>query len=54
MKEAKETSKEDKEGLQEVTRKRGVTWKELEMTVKDREKVEEDGISNEKAAGARK
>jgi hypothetical protein len=27
-----------KEGLQEVTRKNGVTWKEVERTVKDREK----------------
>jgi hypothetical protein len=27
-----------KEGLQEVTRKKGVTWKEVERTVKDREK----------------
>ena len=27
-----------KEGLQEVTRKKGVTWKEIERTVKDREK----------------
>jgi hypothetical protein len=26
-----------KEGLQEVTRKKGVTWKEVERTVKDRE-----------------
>jgi hypothetical protein len=46
-----------KEGLQEVTRKKGVTWKEKERRVKDREKwkalwdpplhrnVEEDGIS---------
>jgi hypothetical protein len=27
-----------KEGLQEVTRKKGVTWKEVERTVKDRQK----------------
>jgi hypothetical protein len=27
-----------KEGLQEVTRKKGVTWKEVERTIKDREK----------------
>jgi hypothetical protein len=27
-----------KEGLQEVTRKKGVKWKEVERTVKDREK----------------
>jgi hypothetical protein len=27
-----------KEGLQEVTRKKGVTWKEVERTVKDRVK----------------
>jgi hypothetical protein len=27
-----------KEELQEVTRKKGVTWKEVERTVKDREK----------------
>jgi hypothetical protein len=27
-----------KEGLQEATRKKGVTWKETERTVKDREK----------------
>jgi hypothetical protein len=27
-----------KEGLQEVTRKKGVIWKEVERTVKDREK----------------
>jgi hypothetical protein len=27
-----------KEGLQEVTRKKGVRWKELERTVKDRKK----------------
>jgi hypothetical protein len=27
-----------KEGLQEVTRKKGVTWKEVERTVKDRDK----------------
>jgi hypothetical protein len=26
-----------KEGLHEVTRKKGVTWKEVETTVKDRE-----------------
>ena len=36
-----------KEGLQEVTRKKGVTGKEVERTIKDRVKwkVEEDGIS---------
>jgi hypothetical protein len=27
-----------KEGLQEVTRKKGITWKEVERTVKDRVK----------------
>ena len=27
-----------KDGLQEVTRKKGVTWKEVERTGKDREK----------------
>jgi hypothetical protein len=27
-----------KEGVQEVRRKKGVTWKEVERTVKDREK----------------
>ena len=27
-----------KEGLKEVTRKKGVPWKEMERTVKDREK----------------
>jgi hypothetical protein len=27
-----------KEGLQEVTRKKGITWKEVERTVKDRQK----------------
>ena len=27
-----------KEGLQEMTRKKGVAWKEVERTVKDREK----------------
>jgi hypothetical protein len=36
-----------KEGLLELTRKKGVTWKGVERTVKDRVKwkVEEDGIS---------
>ena len=33
-----------KEGLQEVTRKKGVTWKEVERTVKDREKWRLPGI----------
>jgi hypothetical protein len=44
--EARETGKRPKgrprktwkEELQEVTRKKGVTWKEVERTVKDREK----------------
>jgi hypothetical protein len=65
--EARETAKRPrgrprktwKEGLQEVTRKKGVTWKEVERTVKDRvkwkggrlsgtplhQKVEKNGIS---------
>jgi hypothetical protein len=65
MQEARETGKRPrggprktwKEGLQEVTRKKGVTWKEVERTVKERKKwkalcdslytgkVEEHGIS---------
>jgi hypothetical protein len=40
--EARETGKRPsktwKEGLQEVTRKKGITWKEVERTVKDRVK----------------
>jgi hypothetical protein len=46
VREARETGKRPrgrprkrwKEGLQEVTRKKGVTWKEVKRTVKDREK----------------
>jgi hypothetical protein len=33
-----------KEGLQEVTRKKGVTWKEVESTVKDKVKWKAVGI----------
>ena len=31
-------TKENMEGLQELTRKKGIAWKEMERTVKDREK----------------
>jgi hypothetical protein len=56
IEEAKGMTKENMEWLKEVTRKKGITWKEVERTVNDREKwksvgsplhrkIEEDGVS---------